>query len=103
MCFPIVVELGSLYEKQATKKSLLAATEIWVADSTGANLTRVTSIGGSFTGNPDWAPDGKRLAFDSRIEGNADIYVVSATGGPLRRLTSDSADDLNPAWSADGR
>jgi TolB protein len=48
------------------------------------------------------SPDGKWLAFDSDLNGNADIFVVSAEGGAARQLTDDPADDVMPDWSPDG-
>jgi len=32
-----------------------------------------------------------------------DIYVISASGGPARRVTTSSATDAMPSWSRDGR
>jgi len=55
------------------------------------------------TGSPNWSPDGGRIAFDSDKAGNMDIYVVSAEGGPVHRITNESADDVVPRWSRDGR
>ena len=63
----------------------------------------MTSIGGPLAGTPRWSPDGRQIAFDSWIEGNADIYVISAEGGKPRRLTFDADEDITPSWSQDGR
>ena len=52
--------------------------------------------------NPSWSPDGKKLVFESRRHGAAEIYVVNVNGGGLRRLTHNEADDTHPAWSPDG-
>ena len=46
--------------------------------------------------------DGKWLAYDSDLNGNADIFVVSAEGGTPRQVTDDPAYDLSPSWSPDG-
>jgi len=43
-----------------------------------------------------------RIAFAACVAGNWDIYSVAADGTDLRRLTTDPADDLDPAWSPDG-
>jgi TolB protein len=43
-----------------------------------------------------------RIAFVACVAGNWDIYSVAADGTDLRRLTTDPADDLDPAWSPDG-
>ena len=42
------------------------------------------------------------LAFASDRDGNLDIYVASADGRNIRRVTDDPDDDLSPAWSPDG-
>jgi TolB protein len=43
-----------------------------------------------------------RIAFAACVAGNWDIYSVATDGTDLRRLTTDPADDLDPAWSLDG-
>ena len=54
-------------------------------------------------GSPAWSPDGRRLAFYSERDGNAEIYVMNADGTGVRRLTRTSADEGYPSWSPDGR
>ena len=43
-----------------------------------------------------------RLLLSSNRSGNWDIYLHPAGGGPLRRLTTDSALDAGPSWRPDG-
>lgn len=52
---------------------------------------------------PRWSPVDDRLAFVARADANWDIYLRSADGLGLTRLTDDPALDTQPAWSADGR
>jgi dipeptidyl aminopeptidase/acylaminoacyl peptidase len=77
--------------------------EIWICDSEGLNPIQLTSFGGAHTGTPRWSPDSHQIAFDSRPEGHADIYVISADGGKPRRLTTETSEDVVPSWSTDGR
>jgi dipeptidyl aminopeptidase/acylaminoacyl peptidase len=63
---------------------------------------QLTRFGGRLTGTPRWSPDGRNIAFDTRPEGQADIYVAAATGGAPRRITTESAEDVVPSWSLDG-
>ncbi len=77
--------------------------EIWISDSEGENLIRLTSFRGPLGGSPGWSPDGKFIAFDARPDGNADIFIVSCEGGQPRRLTDDAAEDIVPGWSGDGQ
>ncbi|MGQ9595225.1 MAG: TolB family protein, partial [Anaerolineae bacterium] len=44
-----------------------------------------------------------RIAFAANWQGNWDLYHVAADGSDLRRLTSDPADERDPAWSPDGK
>lgn len=45
---------------------------------------------------------GEWIAFNSRMNGSADIYLVNTNGNDLIRLTTSSAHDLYPSWSPDG-
>ena len=77
--------------------------EIWRSDADGTNLVQLTSFGGPLTGTPRWSPDGRQIACDSRPGAHPNIHIVSADGGPVRRLPNDSSDDAVPSWSHDGR
>jgi len=68
-----------------------------------AQVTLLTALPG-YQIHPSLSPDGRRLAFVWNGQGNNyDIYVkaVDSEDAP-RRLTSNEAQDLSPAWSPDG-
>ena len=50
-----------------------------------------------------WSPDGRKLAFVSRRDGNNEIYVINADGNGQENLTQHPARDSHPSWSRDGR
>jgi TolB protein len=50
-----------------------------------------------------WSPDGRKLAFVSRRDGNSEIYVINADGSEQENLTQHPARDSHPSWSRDGR
>jgi TolB protein len=52
---------------------------------------------------PAWSPDGRKLAFVSRRDGNSEIYVMNADGSVQENLTRQPANDSHPSWSSDGR
>src|SRR5687767_12531290 len=52
--------------------------------------------------NPAWSPDGRTLAFESRVGGDADIWLLDLDGGTSRPLTTMPGDETHPAWSPDG-
>ena len=45
-------------------------------------------MGGALTGSPEWSPDGRRIVYDSRPEGPADIYVVDTATGASKQITT---------------
>src|ERR1019366_1073702 len=55
------------------------------------------------TGQPRWSRDGKLIAFDSRVGGEANIYIVDPNGGSPRKLNIDVHGNNLPSWSHDGR
>jgi Tol biopolymer transport system component len=63
---------------------------------------RLTDMKAVSTGSPNWSPGGKIVAFDSTKSGNSDIYIVSAEGGSVRRMTTETVGDVIPRWSRDG-
>ena len=52
---------------------------------------------------PDFSPDGRFLAFQGTVEGNADIYLLEMSTGRVTNLTNHPATDAHPTWSPDGR
>lgn len=52
---------------------------------------------------PRFAPDGQHVALSLWRDGRRDLWLYTADGQPVRRLTADAAIDTDPEWSADGR
>jgi Tol biopolymer transport system component len=52
---------------------------------------------------PDWSPDGRRVAFVSDRDGDLDIWVMNADGSARRQLTRNDTYEYDPDWSPDGR
>jgi len=50
-----------------------------------------------------WSPDGRKIAFASRRDGDREIYLVNADGSGTRNLTRNPAADFAPIWSPNGR
>ncbi len=72
-----------------------------IASTSFENIQTVTDLEEDTAPAP--SPDGQKIAFMSRREGNWDIYVINADGSNQQRLTDDPAEDGLPTWSPDGR
>ncbi|HUA62097.1 MAG TPA: hypothetical protein VML19_25290, partial [Verrucomicrobiae bacterium] len=51
---------------------------------------------------PVWSPDGKRIAYISRIRGIEQVFTRSVGSSDAAQLTKATADCLDPLWSGDG-
>lgn len=78
--------------------------DIYVIDSDGENLRRVTDEG-SLVESPTWSPDGNRIAYSSWATGQPRIFQVDLTTGSRTQLPEvrGSGDYITPAYSPDGR
>ena len=77
--------------------------DIYVMNTDGSDVTRLTDNSASSVTVPRWSPDGRRILFDSDRDGDYDIYVMNADGSGITRLTDNSNWDRDPSWSPDGR
>ena len=85
-------------------------SELYRVRPDGTDERRLTFTPTVQEDNPNWAPDGTRIAFDACQSPsfpcpgspNYEIFSVGADGGGLTRLTSVDGIDANPAWSPDG-
>jgi TolB protein len=76
----------------------------WHVWTVGADGSYAQIVAGTAGGNaPDWSPSGRSIVFTSDRTGTDNLYVVPATGGAARRLTTGSCHSDNPRWSPDGR
>ncbi len=76
--------------------------KLWV---TGVSDRRIALVSGrpGLNTSGAWSPDGREIACTLSQDGNAEIYVLDASGGSARRLTNSRAIDTAPTWSPTGQ
>jgi Tol biopolymer transport system component len=53
---------------------------------------------------PTFSPDGQKIAFFQKIEGDQHLFVVGADGAGLRQVTRERGQqNIMPSWSGDGK
>jgi dipeptidyl aminopeptidase/acylaminoacyl peptidase len=78
-------------------------TQIWLANTDGANAYQVT-FGEKSSTNPKWSPDGNWLAFTSnRKDNRSNVYLLRVAGGEAEQLTDAKSGVANFDWSPDGK
>ncbi|MFQ5890672.1 MAG: hypothetical protein ACE5JR_11550 [Gemmatimonadota bacterium] len=75
---------------------------IWTIPAFGGSPSRVLENGF----NPDWSPDGRRIAFDGDLDGPRRIWTATPEGEDARRVSTDRSEGAahtRPRWSPNGR
>jgi hypothetical protein len=82
--------------------------QIFLLNPATRTATQVTDLGEGAC-QPDWSPDGMRLAFTSPCPGNqssyvnASIWVMNWDGTNVNPISTAPGGDYDPAWSPDGK
>lgn len=90
---------------QNTTKKPVKATAIYLIDANGKTVRRLTPPKLD-AGNPDWAPNGKRIVFNSFYEGQSEseLYTIRPDGTGMHRIRKEDKNNyaFDPVWSPDG-
>jgi dipeptidyl aminopeptidase/acylaminoacyl peptidase len=85
-------------------------THLWVVEVKSGSAKQITEGNDWNDSDPQWSPDGTRLAFVSNRTGkeyeenrNTDVWVISAEGGQLTKISDHDEADNQPRWSPDGK
>jgi serine/threonine protein kinase len=82
---------------------------IWQITPTGPNGVWQSRLAAGISStkpdaNPQFSPDGRRIAFESSRSGENEIWVAEADGSNTYQLTAMGASDTGtPRWSSDGQ
>jgi dipeptidyl aminopeptidase/acylaminoacyl peptidase len=90
----------SVYDMEENKSN----GDVWIVPLAGGTPRRLTTNKAS-DGSPAWSPNGKRIAFVSKRDGDtaAQLYVIPVDGGEPERVTEMPIGISNPKWLPDGK
>lgn len=87
------------YTKYESRGSVIG--DIFVMNADGSDQINLTNHPAA-DGAASWSPDGSKIAFMSRRDGQGEIYVMNADGSNPTRLTNEPSNESSPDWSPDG-
>jgi Tol biopolymer transport system component len=75
---------------------------LFIVPSAGGSAQSLTT-GPAHDTRPVWSPGGKLIAYASDRYGHYNVFLISVEGGPDRRLTSYSTDEIPSGFTPDGK
>ena len=83
---------------------------LWVVTVASGEAKQITDGQNWNDTDPQWSPDGTRIAFVSDRTGkayddseNTDVWVIPGSGGELTKISDHAFQDEEPRWSPDGK
>jgi dipeptidyl aminopeptidase/acylaminoacyl peptidase len=78
--------------------------DLWIVPADGSAAPRRLTGGKGAESGPAWSPDGRRLAFAAKRDGDEanQLYVLDLAGGEAQRITRLTLGARTPEWSPDG-
>ncbi len=76
--------------------------DLYMMNTDGANVHRLTDKPGQQDKCPIFSPDGSRITYICTANGDMDIFVMNSDGSGVKNLTDDPGSDRCPSFTPDG-
>jgi Tol biopolymer transport system component len=86
----------------ARKSEGVNAAELWIFDLARGTFTRLT-FDGRDSKTPLWAPDGRRIAFTSKVNSSTEVRSIAPNSSSTEIIIKYPFDVELDSWSPDGR
>jgi TolB protein len=114
---PNIAVTDAVPSPNETKLALIAnggdGGQLYVMNTDGTDLKQLTytkpvplpdpGFPMELNSHPVWSPDGQKIAYESREQGNADIFVINPNGTGMKQMTNSLTWDGSPIWTKDGQ
>ncbi len=95
------LEQSPEWSPSGSKIAYSANGDIYIANPDGSGAVNITGNARYIDVSPTWSPSGRQIAFVSDRSGTPEVYVMSSSGGNLRKVSSGGY-STDPSWSPDG-
>jgi Tol biopolymer transport system component len=95
--------IGPTISPRGDRVAFTRGGQIWTVPIDGSAPARILFTARGSNGDPQWSPDGSRLAFVTGRGDRAFIGVYTGNDTPIQWLAPSFARDGSPRWSPDGR
>jgi TolB protein len=76
-------------------------SDLYIVHKSGAGVPRRITTGKDFQADPEWSPDGTKIACTTRLAGNWAVAVTDYPNGKITVVQKNGAQ--HPTWSPDGQ
>jgi TolB protein len=76
--------------------------QIYVMNADGSGQRRL-SFDGAYNTAPAWSPDGRWIAYETRVGGQFDIWLIDPEGRTNVPVVTNPRSDEAPSWAPDSR
>jgi Tol biopolymer transport system component/DNA-binding winged helix-turn-helix (wHTH) protein len=97
--------IAAVVKDPSKQNSTTTQVDLYQISASGGGYQKLPGLTSAYFTNIQLSPDGRSIAYVSRLEGRDDIWVVPVLGGQKRKITNNSDPRLyfsSIVWSPDG-